>query len=103
MQSFRDTLRASLKVLAVILFCVCAGNANGQVTSQKPPQQLNLPDPAPKPPDLEREYGGDPAEFVRRQQLAALRAAQIRQQVVEATDKLLQLAQDLEADVQKRE
>ena len=102
MQSFGATLRASLKVVAVTAFCVCASNANGQAT-QKPPQQLNIPDPTPRPPDLEREYGGDPAEAARQQQLAALRVAQVRLQVVQATDKLLQLAQELEADVQKRE
>jgi hypothetical protein len=104
MPNLHPVLRTGRKALATLLvafiFSVCS---LAQTQSQKPPQQLNLPDPTPRPPDLERQYGSDPVELARQQQLAALKIAQLRQQVIQATDKLLQLAQELETDVKKRE
>src|SRR5262249_49918424 len=86
----------------LIVFCNYAAGATAQAT--KPAQQpLYLPDPTPRPPDLEKKYETDPAELARQQQLAAMKTAQIRQQVVIATDKLLLLTQELKADVEKRE
>ena len=58
-----------------------------------------LKDPTPRPPDLEKVYSTDPAEQARLQQAATLRNAQIREQVVKATDKLCQLAHELRDDV----
>jgi hypothetical protein len=103
MQSLLPALRPPRKVLAalIVVFIDCGGMA---AQASKPPQQpLNLPDPTPRPPDLERQYGTDSAELARQQQQAALRVAQLRLQVMVATDKLLLLAQELTADIQKRE
>jgi hypothetical protein len=103
MQSLNPTLRAAQQILtALMMVSVYCGGAVAQA-SKPPVQPLNLPDPTPRPPDLERQYGGDPSELARQQQLAALKAAQLRQQVVIATDKLLLLAQELETGVKKRE
>jgi hypothetical protein len=89
-------------VLAFVAICLKCDSASAQAT--KPAQQpLYLPDPTPRPPDLERQYGSDPAELARQEQLTALRAAQLRLQVVQATDKLLQLAQELKAEVNQHE
>lgn len=95
-------LHPSLHAAALILALIgCAGAA---AQSTKPAQQpLYLPDPTPRPPDLEKKYETDSAEQARQQQLAALRAVQLRQQIVAATDKLLLLTQQLEAEVEKRE
>lgn len=85
-----------------ILACICCGNALGQAT--KPAQQpLYLPDPTPRPPDLEKKYDTNSQDLALQQRLAQLRAAQIRQQVVAATDKLLLLTEQLKSDVEKRE
>lgn len=89
-------------LILLIMVSICGADAVAQST-KPPPQQLNLPDPTPRPPDLERKYSTDPVEAARQQQQAALKAAQIRQQVVAATDKLVSLTQELEADVEKRE
>jgi glucose-6-phosphate-specific signal transduction histidine kinase len=68
-------------------------------TQQSP---LVLKDPTPRPPDLEKEYGAGADNQARQKQAAALlRNAQIREQVVKATDKLRQLAQELHDDVAK--
>lgn len=99
MQSLHPMLRAGSMILsAVILVIGECGGAAAQST-KPPPQQLNLHDPTPRPPDLEQKYSTDPAEAARQEQLAAVKAAQIRQQVISATDKLLQLTQELQAGV----
>lgn len=86
---------------AILVSMSCAG---GHAQSTKPPDQpLVLRDPTPRPPDLEKQYSTDPVEQARQEQLATIRAAQIRQQVVAATDKLIQLTQSLETEVAKRQ
>jgi len=103
MQSLYPMQRIQRKVLAALIvgFMYCAGTAAQSTKPPTPP--LNLPDPTPRPPDLDKKYGTDSAELARQEQLAAAKAAQIRQQVLTATDKLLLLTQELEADVEKRE
>jgi hypothetical protein len=103
MQSLNPILRlVPILLTSLMTISMCDAGAVGQAT--KPPTPpLNLPDPTPRPPDLERKYSTDPAEAARQQQQAALKAAQIRQQVMTATDKLVSLTQELEADVAKRE
>jgi hypothetical protein len=101
--SLHPILRAIYKILAalIVAFTYCGG-ASAQAT--KPPQQpLNLPNPTPRPPDLEQKYGTNSAELAHQQQLAALKVAQLRQQLIVTADKLLQLTQELENDVGKRE
>jgi hypothetical protein len=103
MQSLNPILRIPRKILAalIVILMYCAGAA---AQASKPPQQpLYLPDPTPRPPDLEKKYETDSSDLARQQQLAALKIAQIRQQVIVATDKLLLLTQELEADVSKHE
>jgi hypothetical protein len=73
-------------------------------TQQQPgptPQHLELKDPTPRPPDLKKQYEGDPSDQARQQQAAMVRNAQIREQVAKTTDKLCQLAQELRDDVAK--
>ncbi len=82
----------------------CLFGASAIAQSTKPAQQpLYLPDPTPRPPDLEKQYGTDPAEIARQQKLALMRAAQNRQQILTATDKLVSLTAELKTDVAKRE
>jgi hypothetical protein len=64
-------------------------------------QQIYLPNPTPRDPDLHDKYKEDPLERVRQQQAAQLRQAQIRQQVAVATEKLAQLAQQLKDEMEK--
>jgi hypothetical protein len=64
-------------------------------------QQIYLPNPTPRDPDLHDKYKEDPLERVRQQQAAQLRQAQVRQQVAAATDRLAQLAQQLKDEMEK--
>ena len=66
-------------------------------------QVIMLPDPTPRPPDLQREYGDDPVARARQQQLALLKKAQLRQEVVVATDRLVLLATELRDGAAKHE
>lgn len=91
-------------VCAALAIALCAVSGNALAQSTKPAQQpLYLPDPTPRPPDLEKQYGTDPAEIARQQKLALMRAAQNRQQILAATDKLLSLTAELKTDVAKRD
>ncbi|MBV8630335.1 MAG: hypothetical protein JOZ83_05385 [Silvibacterium sp.] len=67
--------------------------------SQPPQQHLELKDPTPRPPDLEKIYGSNQADQAKQQEAAALKSAQIHQQIVDATNKLYLLAQQLHDDV----
>lgn len=91
-----------ISLVAAILVSMSCAVVHAQST-KPPPQQLNLHDPTPRPPDLEKQYSTDPAEQARQQQQAAIKVAQIRQQVIFATDKLIQLTQDLETGIAKRQ
>ncbi|MBB5345974.1 hypothetical protein [Tunturibacter empetritectus] len=64
-------------------------------------QQIYLPNPTPRDPDLHDKYKEDPLEKVRQQQAAQLRKAQVRQQVAAATDRLVRLAQQLKDEMEK--
>jgi hypothetical protein len=64
-------------------------------------QQIYLPNPTPRDPDLHDKYKDDPLAQARQQQAAQIRQAQIRQQVAAATDRLALLAQQLKNEVEK--
>src|SRR5215470_603311 len=104
MKSLNPAFHASYRIFIVVAVMLTTHCETAISQATKPAQQpLYLPDPTPRPPDLERQYGGDPAALARQQELAALRSAQLRQQVIVATDKLLTLTQQLKADMEKRE
>ena len=64
-------------------------------------QQIYLPNPTPRDPDLHDKYKDDPTVRARQQYAAQLRQAQIRQQVIGAADRLAQLAQQLKDEMEK--
>ncbi len=64
-------------------------------------QQIYLPNPTPRDPDLHDKYKDDPALRARQQYAAQLRQAQIRLQVTAAADRLAQLAQQLKDEMEK--
>ncbi|MBV8281149.1 MAG: hypothetical protein JO347_03685 [Candidatus Eremiobacteraeota bacterium] len=72
----------------------CAGPATGRNTPNDPIER-----PDPPPPDLQKIYGSNPGDQAKQQEAAALKSAQLRQQVVEATNKLYLLAQQLRNEV----
>lgn len=89
----------SIRILfgSVLLCAFCAASLPQQ---QGPTQQsIQLKDPTPRPPDLEKIYGSGQPDQAKQQEAAALKSAQVRQQVVEATNKLYLLAQQLHDDV----
>jgi len=100
MQPLIGVLRSNRRFLAagafLCAFCVASVSQSQQTPTQ---QSITLKDPTPRPPDLQKEYGAGPADQARQQQAALLRNAQIRQQVVDATNKLCLLAQQLRDDV----
>ena len=66
-------------------------------------QQIYLPDPTPRPPDLQREYGDDPVSRARQQQIALMKKSQRRQEVLAATDRLMLLAEEMRDEAAKHE
>jgi hypothetical protein len=97
LRSTRGWLAIGLLLCACCLTTVSRTQQAGTATQQN----IMLKDPTPRPPDLDKVYGTDPAEQARLQAAATLRNAQIREQVVKATDKLCQLAQELRDDVNR--
>ena len=84
--------------LAAIAFLIAP-----HIAGQQPSQHINLPDPTPRPPDLQRQYGDDPAQRAREEQAAKLRKAMMREQVLTETNELSVLAQELKDEVGKRD
>lgn len=72
-------------------------------STQPPRQPLQLPDPTPRPPDLQRSYGGDPVQREIQQRADALRNAQRRDLVVRAANAAVLLAQELKGEVLARD
>ncbi len=66
-------------------------------------QQIYLPNPTPRDPDLYDKYKDDPTEKIRQQQVALIRAAQRREQVLAATDRITVVAQQLKTNMEKHE
>jgi len=64
-------------------------------------QQIYLPNPTPRDPDLHDKYKDDPVLRARQQYAAQLHQAQIRQQVAGGADRLAQLAQQLKDQMEK--
>lgn len=96
MRSLAGSL-CSIRRFRVAMILMCAFVAVSQTQ-----QTIVLKDPTPRPPDLEKEYGSGAVDQAKQKQAAALlRNAQIRDQVVNATNKLVQLTQELNADVVK--
>jgi hypothetical protein len=82
----------------VLLWC-----AVGQAEPAQVQQQIYLPDPTPRPPDLQRQYGDDPVSRARQQQIALIRKEQRRQEILTATDRLILLAAELRDETVKHE
>jgi hypothetical protein len=92
-----SSIPASLAAVALVLMLPPF------VAAQQHSQSIYLPDPTPRPPDLQRQYGDDPAQRAREEQAAKLRKALMMQQVVTETNALSVLAQELKDEMGKRE
>ena len=62
-------------------------------------QPLYLPDPTPRPPDLEKIYAQNPEQKAREQQIAQMRNAQRHALIATDTDKITSLAGQLRDDL----
>jgi hypothetical protein len=81
--------------VAGVSYCLCSfAEAQGN-------QQIYLPNPTPRDPDLHDKYKDDPLQQVRQQQAALLRQAQLHQQAIAAANRLAQLAQQLKDEMEK--
>jgi len=89
-------------VVTVVAMCAYPWNgiAQSNLTAQQTP---TLSDPTPRPIDLHKLYNVDPVERERQDQLILMKKAQLKQQVLSATDKLVTLAHELQADVAKHD
>ena len=65
-------------------------------------QQVYLPNPTPRDPDLFDKYKDDPMRQAVAQKAALLRQTQLRQQTLIETDRLAQLAQQLKENIKRR-
>jgi hypothetical protein len=95
----KPSLRCKLLAVAAAFFFASALPGVAQQQGSATQQNIQLKDPTPRPPDLQKIYGNSPADQAKQQEAAALKNAQIRQQVVDASNKLSQLAQQLRDDV----
>jgi len=67
-------------------------------------QNVVLPNPTPRDPDLYDKYHRmDPNDKAQQQALAQMRSAQVRLQVTSAASRLAQLAQQLKEDMERHE
>lgn len=97
MPALSCTVRSIRRLIAVTgLSCGLCYFAAAQTN-----QQIYLPNPTPRDPDLHDKYKDDPAARARQQYAVQLRQAQIRQQVAGAADRLAQLAQQLKDEMEK--
>jgi hypothetical protein len=96
-------LTSSLRIIRSVIATGCVAFGLCHFASAQGNQNIVLPNPTPRDPDLHDKYKEDPALKVQQQQLAALRAAQQRELVKSATARLSELAQQLKADMEKHE
>jgi len=84
-----------------LLLAACAAQA--QLTSNDPPPAMGshtLPNPTPRPPDLESKYDNDPAQGRALREAERLRNQMRQHLVVSTTDELVQLTAQLRTDIQ---
>lgn len=98
-------LTSSLRIIRGLIATGCVAFGLCHFASAQGNQNVVLPNPIPRDPDLHDKYSrDDPAALkAQQQQLAALRAAQQRELVKSATARLSQLAQQLKEDMEKHE
>jgi len=92
-------MRISLPVrfAATIFACIFVVATHGQ--TNKPSPRLDLPNPTPRPDDLELKYATPPSDKETSKRAVAFRKAQNHEQIQKATDLLLLLSQRLKDDL----
>ena len=83
---------ATLLLLVAVPTVTAAAEGNGGAQQQNP---IYLPDPVPRPPDLQKIYEQNPEQKARAQEIARIRNAQRRLLIAEDTDKIAALADQL--------
>ena len=101
MRNLIFTMSAVRRILAVA--AVVCGFGLVAAAQDSTHQQIYLPDPTPRPPDLQRRYGDDPLARAELQQALLLKKAQLRLQVHTDVDKLVVLAQQLQTETAAHE
>ena len=87
------------RYLAALIFA-CAFRVPIPAQSTNPAQQpVILTDPTPRMRDPHTEFGDSPAERLKQQQAALIRAIRLRQQIVASTDQLVAIAAELKNDL----
>jgi hypothetical protein len=84
--------------LSILLTCATTHIAAAQ-EGNPPPRGVLIPDPTPRPPDLQRDYGNDPAQAKKQQELMALKNQLRAREIWLDVNKLLLYAQELKAEV----
>jgi hypothetical protein len=92
-----NLFRAALAIL--VLAMSSAGFCATAVAQQQRSQTIYIPDPTPRPPDLQQIYAQDPLQKAKEQHDALIRNALRRQQIVTNTDKMALLAQEMHDDL----
>ncbi len=97
MQSLTYPIKLATAAAAVILLGgLMPNDATAQTNEVRQP--LYIPDPTPRPPDLEKVYAQDPEQKVREQKIAQMKNAQRIAQIAEDTDKIAALASQIHED-----
>lgn len=100
MHGLTHSIKLMTTAATVLLFAtVPAFTASAQGKSGVQQNPIYLPDPAPRPPDLEKIYEQTPQEKARQQQIAQMRNAERRALIATDTDKIAALAGQLRANL----
>lgn len=95
-QEFNSLAITRIAATALLLGATAAGSAQHS-------QSIYLPDPTPRPPDLQREYGDDPVARARQREEARLRSNMRLQEVISATNQLTLLAAQLKDEMDRHD
>jgi hypothetical protein len=93
---------AAAHFLSVLVFCLSISTIAPKAMAQEGPSLgRQLPNPTPRPPDLQKLYDQDPAIREKIQRAIAIKNELRQEKLVSGTDKLLLLAHDLKVQVAK--
>lgn len=95
MRNVRAARRVVRRILLAVFLAASFAWGTFVQSGAQVQQMIMIPDPTPRPPDLQREYGDDPVARARQLQIALLKRTQRRQKIVAATDKLVLLTEEL--------
>lgn len=91
-----------IRLILIAAILTAAGTVVSGQDANPPPRGVMIPDPTPRPPDLQKQFGEDPADVKRRQQAQLIQNQLRAREVWLEANQLLLLAQQLQAEMVQR-